>query len=42
MYDPNDRVEVKSIFPELDLYRDWTEVSRFLAYGLVGVLIREI
>lgn len=31
---------VRSIHPELSTYRKWTEVSDFLACGLVGVEVK--
>jgi hypothetical protein len=31
---------VRSIYPELNEYEKWTEVSDFLACGLVGVEVR--
>jgi hypothetical protein len=36
-----DIVEVKQ-YIKLKHYQEWTKVSRFLAVGLVGVMIREI
>jgi hypothetical protein len=35
-------VEVKAISTEMSGYQEWTKVSRFLAHGLVGVVVREI
>ena len=32
---------VKSIYPELGAYQKWTEVSDFLACGLVGVEVKD-
>lgn len=39
-----DEVEIKSLYkiPSLMKYEKWTKVSRFLAYGLQGVEIREL
>ena len=38
----NDFVEVRSVYPRMKGYEEWTVVTRFLAYGLVGVEMREI
>ena len=39
-----DDVEIRALYkiPSLINYENWTKVSRFLAYGLQGVEIREI
>ena len=37
----NDFVEVKRI-TNINMYYDWTRVSRFLSCGLQGVEVREI
>jgi len=39
-----DEVEIRALYkiPSLKAYEKWTKVSRFLAYGLQGIEIREI
>ena len=34
------KILVKRIYPEMTEYKEWTEVSPFLAAGLVGVQIK--
>lgn len=40
----NDFVEIRAkiLIPSLLEYKEWTKVTRFLAYGLAGIEIREI
>lgn len=35
-------VEVRQLYKEMKTYKEWTKVTRFLAYGLMGVEVREI
>ena len=40
----NDEVEIRALYkiPSLLNYEKWTRVSKFLAYGLQGIEIREL
>ena len=38
----DDFVEVRRLYEEMYMYKEWTKVTRFLAYTLQGVEIREI
>ncbi len=40
----DDEVEIRALYkiPSLLKYYKWTKISRFLAYGLQGIEIREI